>query len=213
MSMTSEPTTRECARCGAHLHHATLQGFSLLGCGACGGVFMDQEAAAKVVDGGVWQAGQLAETLERGTTADLAALTREPCCPECGVVMAPAHLMGVELDVCAEHGTWFDRGELRFLLRAVSPPTTPQLAVRRPAPAKERYRWLATFPIFCNALVALSTLAGFYGLIAALFFDGYPDFPGAAWALLQASIGVSFLLAAAQASKLLLDLADRGELS
>jgi Zn-finger nucleic acid-binding protein len=40
-------------------------------------------------------------------------------CPVCGVALASARIGAVELDSCDQHGVWFDRSELAWLLESI----------------------------------------------------------------------------------------------
>jgi Zn-finger nucleic acid-binding protein len=130
---------RHCPRCGAAIEHGEAQA-SERACPACrqklaatavGGVALDQCRAC----GGVWVAQANFEHLaagkaERGQVlgalpgpgprgeVHLEEVHYRPC-PQCGKLMNRvnyAHISGVILDVCKDHGLWFDRDELRQVL-------------------------------------------------------------------------------------------------
>lgn len=111
------PGTRSprCPHCDRDLARVKLGDVELHGCGACAGIWIDNDDAAKVIaspDRAFWQLANSAARLARfGRT-----LQPHPRCPVCtgGLVRVEAH--GLVLDACAAHGTWFDAGELGTLV-------------------------------------------------------------------------------------------------
>lgn len=132
--------TRHCPRCGERTDRETLGDWSALRCPRCEGSF----AALRVGDlellecagcGGAWMhpgpfervcaeretqaavmARPLGEVRQGATTAE--AVRYLPC-PECRKHMNRvnfARYSGVIMDVCREHGTFFDRDELRRIV-------------------------------------------------------------------------------------------------
>ena len=133
---------RHCPRCGAAILRAAA-GASSLACPACrtaltatsvGGVSLDQCHAC----GGVWVAQAnfeqiAADRAERGqmlgalpgqgprVAVPLGAVHYRPC-PRCGKLMNRTNygrISGVVLDLCKDHGLWFDRDELRQVLEFI----------------------------------------------------------------------------------------------
>jgi Zn-finger nucleic acid-binding protein len=109
-----------CPRCKASLFEGQAHGVKLLGCGVCGGVFLDNDGSARIVAAPDEEIAQLAERAEaRAIAPDVDTRPAALACPVCGKAMrkvrAPA---SVELDICAAHGTWFDRSELVRVMRA-----------------------------------------------------------------------------------------------
>ena len=132
---------------------------------------------------------------------------------------------GVELDVCAEHGTWFDRSEIATVTKARADPRILAAAAAgapfaSPYPAAIRYRFLAIYGKLCFVFAGLSALFGFL-----LLLDGCHAFDEKPIGLYESKPQIHMLnqftllfwvlvvtltwLAMAQACKLLLDLADR----
>jgi Zn-finger nucleic acid-binding protein len=105
-----------CPRCAATLHESVVGKHRVIGCGGCGGLWLEHPTV---------------EYLSTHNDADLAnavqhragiVFRRMDCsalltCPFCNVAMArhsveaPGYTTYV--DVCKVHGTWFDSGELR----------------------------------------------------------------------------------------------------
>jgi len=133
---------RHCSRCGAAIQRAeaTATALTCPGCGrpllatAVGGVSLDQCRAC----GGVW-VGQhnfeqiAADKAERGevlgalpgegpkVAVQLGAVHYRPC-PQCARLMNRTnygHISGVVLDVCKDHGLWFDKDKLREVLEFI----------------------------------------------------------------------------------------------
>ncbi len=86
----------------------------------CGGIFLDQASRQRVV---------AARCADAAAASDLAsaharwspALDARIACPACGRPMTATRVAGdVDLDVCGDHGAWFDRDELRRFIDALS---------------------------------------------------------------------------------------------
>jgi Zn-finger nucleic acid-binding protein len=112
----AEPAGPRCPRCAVALR-AFQEGRSMLrGCRECGGIWMarvDVERLSRVHDPDVGNAARLALGV-----ASLLSPRRDErplvSCPECGEALRRERVpeTRVEVDVCATHGTWFDRGEV-----------------------------------------------------------------------------------------------------
>ncbi len=103
-------------------------------CGRCGGVWLDVESSRRAIEGLVTEAEQLlAARVEREAPGRCEpAAYRSPAdrtrrCPDCERPMSRARVsdVGIEVDACALHGTWFDPGELA--------PVASAFALRRAA--------------------------------------------------------------------------------
>lgn len=98
-------------------------GTRLDACGACGGAWVDNALGGQLLRVG----SSIARTM--ATMADAAArlavdTTTTVACPDCGEptkrVSVPDYLgRPIEIDCCGLHGTWFDRGELATITRAI----------------------------------------------------------------------------------------------
>jgi Zn-finger nucleic acid-binding protein len=109
-----------CPRCAHPLTNHQTATATLAGCLTCGGIFLDRESRIRVV---------AAKCTESAAASDLAAAharwspdVRGACaCPVCSKPMHCVKVAGsVDLDVCDEHGAWFDRNELRRFIDALS---------------------------------------------------------------------------------------------
>jgi Zn-finger nucleic acid-binding protein len=115
-----------CPRCAAALREAHEGDTSLHGCPTCGGVWIDRENLARLGND-----DRRADALARkivgpiamgrllGTAPDEKA---EISCPICAKPMRRQKIQftSTSVDLCEEHGTWLDWGELSVFLR---PPT------------------------------------------------------------------------------------------
>ena len=65
-------------------------------------------------------AADLAATADaRAAIVSIPITTR--LCPDCDAEMGAARVLGIDVDACAHHGTWFDRTELATLIARVLP--------------------------------------------------------------------------------------------
>ena len=109
-----------CPRCEARLFAGDADGVAMLGCGLCGGIWLDNDAAqrvtqhfnARVVD----MATRASQTAQR--RPDVRASAK---CASCRTEMGRRTFGQVSLDICQAHGTWFDAGELAALLEPMRP--------------------------------------------------------------------------------------------
>ncbi|MCC6523499.1 MAG: zf-TFIIB domain-containing protein [Polyangiaceae bacterium] len=217
--VASEATNKPCARCGAALFHAELDGFGLEGCGVCGGVWLGNEGAADVMAGQVGPAARLAAQVAAKTRPSPALLARSASCPDCQRALAPVQTLGVRLDVCADHGAWFDRGEVEQLLRATKVAATPELRLhaQKGVPSADLYPWLRRFVVLCKVFAALALAVGLWMLLGDLGLLDKETKKVVVFAVFRTlfvtTVSVLSLLAAGNASQLLLDLADRPTVS
>ncbi len=123
---------RACPACGEELlpigpaeertgYRANVKWF-VIGCPRCGGVWTDNTASQRVassLDPEIVGAAVEAEEHAAQVGAPLPDDSKPRVCPECGGGLARVVSMGTRLDVCAQHGTWFDRGELWKVARAL----------------------------------------------------------------------------------------------
>lgn len=196
--------------CEAQLFAAELEGFNLAGCGACGGVWLTHGAASRVMSGRVLQASRLADQLAGKTKPNPALLAQRAHCPECRTELARVHTVGVEIDVCAEHGTWFDRGELDRLMDAVAPPAPkPTLSVGIPLDSSQTYRWLALFAQVCKVFAVIVVVMGVATLIASCDTDKDPPLLDMVWIVVSTAFGFLGLMASENAARALLELLNR----
>lgn len=120
---TSAPP-KLCPRCRTALFEGRAKDVLMNGCGTCGGIWLDNDASQRAIRAVDRDVLELADRAEKHATRKPAALPAGLPCAECAQPMARvlAPRGRVELDVCATHGTWFDRHELRVVMMAYSAP-------------------------------------------------------------------------------------------
>ena len=107
-------TNLRCPRCTAALFEGRTSATTMLGCGGCGGVWLDNAGTRRLL--GLVDA-EMVTLADRASVAATAAPSfheeREPLrCPMGGEELGRAMVSDVTVDVCAVHGTWFDKNEL-----------------------------------------------------------------------------------------------------
>ena len=111
----------QCPRCNHALASTTLGTLVASECGKCGGLFLDAVTLRQVVaDREQARAVPFAPADKPVAVTDEVRYLR---CPVCRGVMNRVNFgrrSGVIVDVCREHGTWFDAGELALTLEFVA---------------------------------------------------------------------------------------------
>jgi Zn-finger nucleic acid-binding protein len=104
-----------CPHCRKRLVGVRAKDVELSGCGACGGIWIDNTNARRVLDSPQaifaelsQRAGDNAKKRVRGD----GSLT----CAACPALLDEVVTHEIVLDVCGEHGTWFDAFELKELV-------------------------------------------------------------------------------------------------
>ncbi|MBK8258079.1 MAG: zf-TFIIB domain-containing protein [Polyangiaceae bacterium] len=119
-----------CPRCGLPMYEGRANDIAMLGCGRCGGIWLTNDSAQRVV-----QTFDQAVVALADQAAQRAAFNVDPgppvACPVCQkiLVRTKSRESGIWIDVCGEHGTWFDRYELGVIFNSLAPkePTQPQV--------------------------------------------------------------------------------------
>lgn len=109
-----------CPRCDGRFTPVRVGDVELLECGGCGGAWMRPGPFERVCAERETQAAVMARPLsEARVAAEGPEKVRYLPCPECRKHMNRvnfAKYSGVIMDVCKEHGTFFDRDELRRIV-------------------------------------------------------------------------------------------------
>jgi hypothetical protein len=92
------------------------------GCNACGGLWLEPEAAVHVMQG----LGDALDTDLAATSKNQSRVSRSPAppdtgsraCPRCAQPMMRVVVGETMVDTCAAHGTWFDKNELDGVVKA-----------------------------------------------------------------------------------------------
>ena len=104
------PVERRCPHCRKRLVTVVAEGVSLSGCGACGGIWIDNASARSVLSNPLPVFADLARRAAAGATGSRGKVEK-PICAECPAILERSNV-GIDLDVCPDHGTWFDALEL-----------------------------------------------------------------------------------------------------
>jgi Zn-finger nucleic acid-binding protein len=113
-----------CPRCFDLLVPRALGAESVLGCSKCGGVFLNNENSARVVQAFDADLASLDHELLVNRRVQIdpvdGRVDVEMQCPTCQRLMARSyvHAAACYVDACPEHGTWFDAEELSRVGRA-----------------------------------------------------------------------------------------------
>jgi Zn-finger nucleic acid-binding protein len=165
-----------CPRCEQKLFFGDADGVAMLGCGVCGGIWLDNGSAHKVTehysDRVVDMAARAAQSAQRKPDVRAAAK-----CAQCRAEMQRRTFGVVSLDVCAEHGTWFDAGELSTLVAPMRPAPQVQMAPAQfDAPANPDWDRQAGSAVLSAGSevagdVALAVAEGAFGVLLGILTD------------------------------------------
>jgi Zn-finger nucleic acid-binding protein len=111
-----------CPRCRLAMDSVTLGNIKLLECARCEGMWVEAETLRQICADREEQVAVLglAAALPATETADLEI--RYLPCPVCDKLMNRvnfAHCSHIVVDVCARHGTWCDKDELRRIVEFI----------------------------------------------------------------------------------------------
>lgn len=124
----------QCPHCGRRLATVRVKDVELNGCGACGGIWVDNTSAQNLVKAPDTVFEDLATRCAAGARSRTKH-AKTPVCAQCRIPLDPVTNGQLELDVCTTHGTWFDAFELAALIRALMRPEAPVSAgVAAPVP-------------------------------------------------------------------------------
>jgi Zn-finger nucleic acid-binding protein len=137
-------TALVCPGCRAKLVSTTVGPVALDQCPACGGVWVGlgnfQRLAADRAERGLVLGALPGSAPARAAPAEP---VRYRPCPQCGQLMNRANyarISGVILDLCKDHGLWFDRDELRQVLAFIEGGGLEKGRQRQVAEDEERLR-------------------------------------------------------------------------
>jgi Zn-finger nucleic acid-binding protein len=109
-----------CPRCDGRLEQGWHQDMAFSTCAACGGVFVPPETMNRVASSREAPTDLRAAIPDRPMVREKAV--RYLRCPTCEKTMNRrvfARVSGIIVDVCREHGVWFDAGELPAVIEFV----------------------------------------------------------------------------------------------
>jgi Zn-finger nucleic acid-binding protein len=108
-----------CPHCKKRLVTVKVGDVDLAGCGGCGGIWVDNASAKRLIASPQRVVLELAERASRNAKAQRPPRSATPTCPACPAILDRVRSHQIELDICQEHGTWFDTYELQGLMRAL----------------------------------------------------------------------------------------------
>ncbi len=114
---------RKCPRCQTEMVLVTIGATAVLECERCLGLWLDVPSFEKICADREQQSAVLGVASHAPTTApyETNKVNYVPC-PECSQLMNRmnfARCSGVIVDVCKQHGTWFDRDELSRIVEFI----------------------------------------------------------------------------------------------
>jgi Zn-finger nucleic acid-binding protein len=112
--VASDQKVTPCPRCRVGLFAVRASDVTVNGCGVCGGIWLDNAGSIAITKRSDPNLNALAARAAKNATVRNAGSTHEKLdCPVCQKQMQRVNAARIaELDVCNDHGTWFDAGEL-----------------------------------------------------------------------------------------------------
>jgi Zn-finger nucleic acid-binding protein len=108
------PHELRCPHCKKRLFGVRVEDVELDGCGGCGGIWIENTSAQRVVASPRAVFEELALRAAKNAHGRKVR-ARRPACPVCDATLDPVTVKKIPLDVCVDHGTWFDARELALL--------------------------------------------------------------------------------------------------
>jgi Zn-finger nucleic acid-binding protein len=115
---TSVPGELRCPHCRARLVTVRAGDVDLSGCGRCGGIWVDNDSARTLISSPQRVVVELANRASANARGGVPK-NATPACPVCTACLETANARGIEIDICPEHGTWFDTFELQAFVRTL----------------------------------------------------------------------------------------------
>ena len=122
--LVEEGAAKNCPRCKIAMTEVLIGTAKLQECGQCDGLWAGKDLFAQICEQREQQAAVL--NMGRLSAAEQPKRLEQSIaylpCPVCGDLMNRvnfAHCSGVVVDVCRQHGTWFDKDELRQIVEFI----------------------------------------------------------------------------------------------
>jgi Zn-finger nucleic acid-binding protein len=113
---------RKCPRCRSEMVLLTLGSATVLECEQCLGLWLDAGSFEKICADREQQSAVLGAASHATSAAHETSKVNYVPCPECAQLMNRinfARCSGVIVDICKQHGTWFDRDELSRIVEFI----------------------------------------------------------------------------------------------
>jgi Zn-finger nucleic acid-binding protein len=115
MESFSEADPGKCPTCKANLNILKIEETSLLECERCDGIWSDVATFEKICTERESQSAVLGFIESRPRTAAINTKVSYVPCPKCSTLMSRSNFArssGAIIDICKQHGVWFDAEEL-----------------------------------------------------------------------------------------------------
>jgi Zn-finger nucleic acid-binding protein len=119
---STELQARPCPRCRDEMNSVAIGGTTLRECSKCEGLWVDIRSFEKICADREQQSAVLGNVSHVPANSSGTAKVNYVPCPECSQLMNRlnfARCSGVIVDVCKQHGTWFDRDELSRIIEFI----------------------------------------------------------------------------------------------
>jgi Zn-finger nucleic acid-binding protein len=113
---------RRCPRCKQDLQTVSIGETKVLECSNCLGLWLDSRTFEKICADREQQAAVLGAANISASVGPMDSKISYIPCPECHQLMNRAnfaHCSGVIIDLCKQHGVWFDRDELSRIVEFI----------------------------------------------------------------------------------------------
>jgi len=113
---------RKCPRCRTEMNSVVIAATTLSECSRCEGLWVDVRSFEKICADREEQVAVLGTATPSTVARDEISKVKYVPCPECSQLMNRmnfARCSGVIVDICKNHGTWFDRDELSRIIEFI----------------------------------------------------------------------------------------------
>jgi len=122
--MAEDATPKPCPRCSVPMKAVTIGAADVRECPKCEGLWADKDTLQRICDDRERQAAVLGlpSVVPTDAAGQWESNIRYVPCPVCKVLMNRvnfARCSKVIVDVCAQHGSWFDKDELRRIVEFI----------------------------------------------------------------------------------------------
>lgn len=111
------PQELRCPHCKKRLVGVEVEDATLHGCSGCGGIWIDNASARKILYAPLMSFTILSQRAAKNAKGGVRQ--PRPTCAACPAILDKTYVHEIELDICGEHGTWFDALELSRLTTAI----------------------------------------------------------------------------------------------
>lgn len=122
VSFDPEKTSGDCPRCKTEMETLVVEQTTLAGCTKCDGLWMAADAFETVCLDSERQSAVLGFLSDRRKEPQQLTKVNYVPCPDCGQLMNRnnfAKASGVIVDICKQHGVWFDSDELPAIIEFI----------------------------------------------------------------------------------------------